>query len=114
MRAAPRAPGRSTDFPGCRNGWSSTWWLLQCWDECRRKPVRGSRRSELEQALRIVDQDAAPGRLVRGPVPQQIPQLDRADLVGEGKVRVVAPPDDAVGRRFDQRARHRRDVGESL
>ena len=57
--------------------------------ECRRKPVEGSRRSELEQAPWIFDQDFAPGRLVRRPFPQQIPQLDRADLFGEGKMRAL-------------------------
>src|SRR6266513_5771115 len=102
MRAAPPARARSTDFQGRRDGSSSTWGLLQGCGECRRKAVPGSRRSELEQALRIVGQDPAPGRLVRGPFTQQIPQLDRSDLVGEGEVRVVAAPDDAIGRRLDQ------------
>src|SRR2546427_2097266 len=56
--------------------------------ECRRNPVQGSRRSEFEQALWIVDQDPAPEGFLRRPFPQQIPQLDRADFFGEGKMRI--------------------------
>src|SRR6266699_7058714 len=109
----PPAPARSTEIQGCCKGESSTWWLLRCCAECRRKPLRGSRRSELEQALWIVDQDPVPGRLVRRPFPQQIPQLDRSDFVGEGEVRVFAPPDEPIVRRLDQGARQRRDIGAS-
>src|SRR5262245_52985610 len=69
--------------------------------------------SKPEEALRVFDQYFPAGRRVRGPLAEQVEQLDRADLVSEREVRVIAAPDDAVGNRLDQRARHRGGVGEA-
>src|SRR4030095_11959438 len=67
---------------------------------------------ELVELTGILDKDLPPGRFVRRPPPEEVVKLYRAHLVLEGKMRIVAPPDQAVGRRFDERRAERQHVGE--
>src|SRR4029079_8649164 len=56
-----------------------------------------------EQFCGIVGEYPAPYLRAGRPIAEQIIERHRAHLVGEGQVRVVAAPEDAPGRRGDER-----------
>ena len=67
----------------------------------------------LNRRSRVVDQDPAPIRLIRHPPAEKVEELDGSHLVREGKVRIVAAPDQPLRRRLDQRLHHRTRIGKS-
>src|SRR5262245_57857348 len=52
---------------------------------------------ELVESLRIIHQELLSGSLVGRTLPEEVIELHRAHLVVEGKMRIVAAPDQPVG-----------------
>src|SRR3979411_1332799 len=67
---------------------------------------------EFEKTRRIVRQDALAHSGIGRPVEQQVVELDGAHPFMERQVREIAPPDELVRHRGDQRLREGLDVGE--
>src|SRR5882757_8491525 len=109
------SPARSRSFTGLVSLFAfdgDTFLSRQMATGMRRSGLAAHASGEIEQPRRIVREDALAHSGVGRPVEQQVVELDGADPFMEREVREIAPPDELVRHRGDQRLGEGLDVGE--